>query len=174
MVAQRESTHPSERLIRSHMFRSVTSMFCLTCYKLVKQVVIIQRRHRTIMILRDIIWKTTRRKTANINNRTRVLKSPRCHNRKMIIAARENLSYDIIINQMSTEDESEENNEGMMAALYVESIFHKEGRVEDDGWPNEDLYVDMGDDIAAEVEQKPVELSEKPPTMAFQRTGQLR
>lgn len=40
------------------------------------------------------------------------------------------------------------------AALFAESVFHKEGMVEDDGLRNEDLFVDFSDNSEADIDQE--------------------
>lgn len=43
--------------------------------------------------------------------------------------------------QKLTKNRSKEENKGMIAALYGNSLFHKGGQFENDALPNEDVYV---------------------------------
>lgn len=82
----------------------------------------------------------------------KALESLGCENRDMLIVACDRQGDNIGVAEKLKEDGYEEENEGMIAALYTESLFRRGGHVEDDGLRDEDVSVELGP--IEEVEKK--------------------
>lgn len=81
-----------------------------------------------------------------ISNRGWVLESICCDNRQMLAAARDRNQDDIDVSKRLVKDGNSEGNDGLVAALFAELIFHNRGQVESDGLEDQEVYVEFGDD----------------------------
>lgn len=123
------------------------------------------------MILRNIIWKVSKDELQSLINVRRDLESLGYDNREMLIAARHKLGDEIDVKKRLKDVETEEGSEGMMEALYGESVFHNGGQIEKDGLQSEDGHVYFGGHPVDELEKSCRHVSKKPPKMACHRTG---
>lgn len=69
-----------------------------------------------------------------------------CNSKELLVAARDNYSEDIDVLKRGTKYGNEQENSGMISALFDESVFHNHGALEEDGLSNDDIYVEFGDD----------------------------
>lgn len=77
------------------------------------------------MILYKIRWKVTNEELPTPIIERRVLESSGCDKREVVMAAGDKLDNDIAVEQRMREDGNEESQEGLIAALYGESVFQK-------------------------------------------------
>lgn len=173
LVKELDSVRRQElKLIRTN--RNVTCDPWLTCRQSVKVDFRLQIRHRTCLILRNIIWKATDEalKTSIIGGR--VLESLGCNNQEMLLAARDKFKSDIDVNQKLEEDNNQEKDEATIAAPHGESVFHRASQTEDERLKEEDVYVDLDHDTWKQSENDSRNGSKKQRKMVCPSTEQKR
>lgn len=72
----------------------------------------------------------------------------------MLLAARDSLGGDIVVNERLIENGNEEDKNKTITALYGESVFQQGGQIEEDGLNKEHVYVDLVDDPPEMVEKE--------------------
>lgn len=151
-IQQKKPTIHPKALLPTQIYRSVTGNPCLICKMSVDMNVFLQIRHASSLILRNVSWKITEEEIPSPIIGRRVLESLGCDNREMLLAARERYGDNIDVANRLQQDGNEEESEGKMAALFVDSVFHNGGQIEDDGLDDEDMYIDLGDDSIEVIE----------------------
>lgn len=136
------------------IYRGITGDPCLTCERAADMDVFLKIRHGSSLILRKINWKITNEDIPSPIIGRRVLESLGCDNREMLMAARDKYGDDIDVADRLATDGNQEENEGTIAALFGESVFHSSGQIEEDGLEDEDVYVDLGDDRIEDIEDE--------------------
>lgn len=114
------------------MYRGVTGHPCLACHQRVKPYMFLQIRYGTSLILKKILWKVTEEDIRKSITGRRVLDSLGCDKCEMLLAAGDKLGDDFDVKKRLIEDSNEEENDGTIAALYGESVFHSGGQMEVD------------------------------------------
>lgn len=159
-INSRSSIKP-EKLCPCQMYRKFSCDSCLSWRRLVKLDVYFCFRNGMSLLLRKILWKVSKEKSQTPIIGRRVLESFRCDSRKMLMAALDELGEDIDVKMQLKEDGNKPKNEGMIAALYGESVFHSGGQIKDDRIENQDAYVDLGDDRPEKIKKKSKERIKK-------------
>lgn len=118
------TSRPEEKHGPSLIYRNVSVDPCITCAKLVFLDVFLQIRHRSSLILRNVNWKITNENRTTPTIKRGVLEFLACDNRRMFLAARNRMGDDIDVSEKPIQYVNEEEHEGVMAALYGESVFH--------------------------------------------------
>lgn len=109
----------------------------------IKLDVFLRIRHVPNLILRNIVWKVSIENVQTPITERCVSESLGCHNREVLMAARDKYDVFIDLTERFRQDEKEEHRSGKIAALFGESVFRNGGLLEDDGLQDGNFDVNL-------------------------------
>lgn len=130
--------HPAQN------YRSVAGKPCLSCNQKVKIDIFLRIRHGSHLTVRNVVWKVSKESFETPIKGRSVLESLACDNLEMLMAAREKYGREIDVKEWLSDAGNDDKSSRKIAALFGESVFHIGEMVEDDGFQDDDIYVDFG------------------------------
>lgn len=124
----------------------------ISCSKKVILDIQLRVRHGSRLILRKVEWLISDQPILHSLLGRPLLDAIGCNNKKMINIICDKHDGEIdMAEMMSNRTIDEQNNNGSIATLLLENIYHSAGGSEQDGLEEEDIYIDLGEDTEEDI-----------------------
>lgn len=152
---QEEQPNIHRKVIQpAQVYKGVTEDPCWTFKMSANMDVLPQIRHGSALSLRSVGQKIMEKKVPLPIMGRKALQSLGCDNREIVMAARGRYGDDIDAENRLKRSCNQEESEGEIDVLFGEYVFHNGGPREDDGFDEEDMYIDLGDVCNNYIESK--------------------